>query len=1181
MKNFLIVGIFIFLSFEFQVIIAQTVERANPISFESRNVSLGVPLVDLPSFDSESMLKEDEINIANKAPIPYRFAKQFIVNYNLDNSGKWEILPDGHKLWRLTIRSQGAYSLNFVFSPFRIPEGAKVFLYNSDRTSILGALTSKNNQEFNSLATTVIPGDEITIEYFEPVNPEFKGELCITEIFHAYRNIVEWVKFKDSSFGASGSCNIDINCPEGANWQDEKKAVCRIIMGSGMCSGTILNNTAMDGKPYFLTANHCTGYTYANWVFNFRLEAATCGSTTDPYPSAGSIPSVTGCTLRATTSVLDFCLVEMTSMPDQTQHQPYWCGWNNSATPATNTVGIHHPSGDVKKICIDDDPPAIGNYGSGYDSNSHWHIAEWDGGVTEGGSSGSALFDENHHVVGDLTGGQAACGYVFNDYYARFDRSWDDYTPIAEQLKYWLDPSSSGVTTLDGFDFYNNGVNAQFSGAPTTIPVGSTVTFTDASTPTASITSWSWDFGGAGATPATQNTQGPHIVTYTNPGLYTIALTVSDGTTNDTETKTNYILVEDTVLNAEFSASITTVNVGGNVTFTDASSPSAQIISWDWNFGDPAAAPAQTANTQGPHVVTYNTIGLHTVTLTVSNGTNNNTKTETNYIEVIDPNAVNSDFHASATTIIAGTAVDFFDDSQNGPPVSWNWDFGNGLTSTIEDPIGIVYNNVGLYTVSLSVDDGNNTDTETKIDYIEVIDSSYLPVADFFSNFTTVFVGNTVDFYDLSTNSPGTWSWTFDNGTPTTSVVQNPTGIQYNTIGIYPVTLVVSNILGSDSITKTTYITVIDNTLITDTLKARFDAIGSRLIVEGSTVSFIDQSIGYPTDWEWDFGPSGVVPATSADQHPASVLYTTPGIYDVTLIISNGLTSDTLTKTDFIIVSNQPWQPPEGFCDTVTNIMQGEIPLTFYHLAGGLGYFPGHNTYVIRAYADKFVNYMFSQVTGVLIPVVKAYSASSAGKVRFTVWEVDSITGLPGNTIDYKDVLISSFTPLTYHSVMFDNPIPMTGEFFVGFQLFYETPQDTFVTYMAPDRGLTGLNTLYVKKGTWKRPSQVLTDSLNTSLAIELIGCLVAVEELGDGNKVKIYPNPTNGNVTVEFDQTINRNINMKLYDLSGRLINIYAIKSLENRYTFDLSDKQQGIYFLTINVDGYNITRRIAKINK
>ncbi|GAB4292682.1 MAG: hypothetical protein Kow0068_17900 [Marinilabiliales bacterium] len=1157
-------------------VFSQIVEKGTPYTFEHPELKSIPPKHEMPKFDVAQMLYEDSINIANKALIPYRFAKGFDVNYDLNNSGIWDTLKNGDRIWRLTISSKGAYSLHFIMEPYNLPAGATLFIYNKDHTSVLGALTSKNNKETNVLPTTLIKGDEVTFEYYEPKSVEGQGQIKITKVYHAYRNLFKGEK--DSQFGASGSCNVDINCPEGANWQDEKRAVCRIIMGGGLCSGALVNNTAMDGTPYFLTANHCTGEPYANWVFNFKWEVATCGSTTDPYPITSNIPSVSGCQLRATSTNLDFCLVEMSSMPDQTQHEPYWAGWDNSGTPPTTSTGIHHPSGDVKKICIDNDAATLDSY-TGYDPNTHWHIAEWDVGVTEGGSSGSPLFNENHHIIGDLTGGQAACGYVFNDYYASFHHSWDDYTPTDQQLKYWLDPLNTGQTTLDGFDFYNNGVNAQFSGTPTTIPVGSSVTFTDQSTPSGSITSWSWDFGDPTATPGqTANTQGPHVVTYNTPGLYTVTLTVSDGTNNDTETKTDYILVEDTVLNADFTASVTTVNVGGSVTFTDMSSPSSSITSWSWDFGDPTATPGQTANTQGPHVVTYNTPGLYTVTLTVSDGTNSDTETKTNYIEVVDPNAMNVDFHASATSIIAGQSVDFFDDTQNGPPISWDWDFGNGLTSTAQNPAGIVYNTPGLYTVSLTASDGSITDTEIKTDYIEVLDSSYLPIADFTSDFTTVFVGNTVNFYDLSQNSPNSWSWTFDGGTPNTSIDQNPVAIQYNTPGVYDVTLVVANAVGTDSITKPGYIVVIDSTYISDTLEARFQAVGSRLIVQGSSVTFQDQSIGYPTTWEWQFGTSGVVPTTSNIQHP-TVQYNTPGYYDVTLIVSNGIKSDTLTKYDFIVVTDQPWQDPNGFCDTITNIKANEIQLGFREV-GSWGYFPGHNSYTIKAYADKYINYMFSEVSGLMVPCVKAYSASSTGKVRFALWEVDSITGLPGAIMAQKDVLISDFSPYIYHSVHFDSPVPVDGEFYAGFQLYYSSPQDTFVVYMAPDRGINGDNTLSVLKGgSWQSPSAVLGDSLNTSLAINIIGCLVSVDEFEGGGEVLIYPNPSNGKVFVKFNNINVNYADINIFDMTGRKIfQKNNIKS--NNVDIDLYRYKSGVYYISINVNGIVINKKIILTN-
>lgn len=1162
----------------FSNLFSQISDGGIPISFKSRYVKKIVPVYDMPSFDVKSMLAEDELDIKNKALKPYRYAKEFNVDYNIHNSGVWETLPGGHKVWRITINSENAYSLNFVFSPFRIPDGAKLFLYNEDRSEVLGAFTSFNNKEYNSLATTVISGSKITIEYIEPADVDFSGELGITKVYHAYKNISNWLQFKDSQFGASGSCNIDINCPTGDLWQTEKLAVCRILLGGGLCSGTLLNNTANDGTPYFLTANHCTGSAYSGWVFNFNWEVATCGSTTDPYPSTASIPSVSGCTLRATTTALDFCLVEMSSIPPAT-YNPYLAGWNNSATPAANTVGIHHPAGDVKKICVDSDPPTVGNYGSGYDTNTHWHIGDWEEGVTEGGSSGSALFDENHRVVGDLTGGQAACGNVINDYYAMFSHSWADYTPIDQQLQHWLDPSGTGAVVLDGMDPYNTGLTANFSGTPTVIALGQTVDFTDLSTPASSITGWSWSFPGS-STP-TSIVQNPTGIQYTSTGFHDVTLIVTDGVEYDTLLKVDYIYVEDTVLNADFTpSSVTTINVGGNVTFTDISSPSSQIVSWDWNFGDPAATPGQTANTQGPHVVTYNTPGFHTVTLTVFNGTNNDTETKTNWVEVIDPNAINADFIANATTIVAGNTIDFTDQTINGPAISWDWDFGNGLTDNMQNPVGVLYDTPGLYTVSLTVSDGSVSDTETKLEYIEVLDSSSLPTANFVANFTTVFVGNSVDFTDLSTNSPDSWSWSFSGGTPANAIVQNPTGIIYNTVGTYDVTLAVANLVGTDTLTKTLYITVVDSTYITDTLISDFQATTARLIDQGQSVSFEDLTQGYPTQWTWLF-PGGT-PATTNVQHPTDIVYNIAGQYDVTLIVTNGQVTDTFTKANYIIVTDGLWQDPNGFCDTITNVLSNEVPLAFMHLTPDKwGYFPGHNGYTIKAYADKYTNYMFSVVRGLIVPVIKAYEApGSNSKVRFTVWDMDPATGLPGTALGQKDVSVGSFTPYLYHFVQFDSPIDVNGEFFVGFELFYSTTaQDTFAVYMAQNRGVNGDNTLYVKKATWKLPYEVIGDTVNTSMAIQLVGCLVNIIEIDNNGLILIYPNPSQDNVNVEIQDIQSNNIEFSFYDLMGRKVMIEKSVIDRNNYQFNFSNHPKGIYIINIQIDDKTITKKVSII--
>ena len=142
---------------------------------------------------------------------------------------------------------------------------------------------------------------------------------------------------------------MNVNCPEGADWQNEKKAVALIVEGgSAVCSGALVNNTAQDGTPYFLTANHCLsgGNPTANWVYYFNHESATCTGNTGP-----TNQSISGSTLKANRAGSDFCLVHLNDTPPQSW-DVWYAGWDNSddAAAVSSAVGIHHPDGDVKKI---------------------------------------------------------------------------------------------------------------------------------------------------------------------------------------------------------------------------------------------------------------------------------------------------------------------------------------------------------------------------------------------------------------------------------------------------------------------------------------------------------------------------------------------------------------------------------------------------------------------------------------------------------------------------------------------------------------------------------------------------------------------------------------------------------------------------------------------------------------
>jgi len=191
------------------------------------------------------------------------------------------------------------------------------------------------------------------------------------------------------------------------------------------------------------------------------------------------------------------------------------------------------------------------------------------------------------------------------------------------------------------------------------------------------------------------------------------------------------------------------------------------------------------------------------------------------------------------------------------------------------------------------------------------------PVADFTANVTTIPVGGTVNFTDLSTNTPTSWSWSFTGGTPATSTSQNPTGITYNTAGTYDVTLTATNSFGSDAETKTAYITVVNGNIppIVD-----FTA-NVTTIPEGASINFTDLSANLPTSWIWSF--TGGTPATSTQQNPANIVYSTAGTYDVKLVANNAAGSDSLTKTGYITVVVGGIAPTADFSGTPTNIPVG------------------------------------------------------------------------------------------------------------------------------------------------------------------------------------------------------------------------------------------------------------------
>lgn len=534
----------------------QVQQEGTPRSFADPGLkNMAIPVELMQGIDLERLNAEDGVNDLKK-DIPWRFGENLFVNINPSNSGLWNSLSNGDKLWRLTIKCPGALTINLTFDRYKLPPGADLFIYNTDYSHVIGAFTDFNNQEDLLFATTLIRGEEITLEYFEPANPEFTGELNLYRVTHGYRDAYDFVK----SFGGSGSCNNNVACPEAIGWENETSSVCMLVTGgSGFCSGALVNNTSQNGVPYILTANHCYS-SPGSWVFWFNWESPTCSNPASSPP----YNSISGATLKARNADSDFCLVQMNSTPPS-NYYVFYAGWNRENAPSTSSVGIHHPSGDIKKISFDYNPTTSSDYEPAvYLANSHWKITQWEDGTTEPGSSGSPLFDQNHRIVGQLHGGYASCTSLTADYYGKFSMSWDRGTTSATRLRDWLDPGNIAGLTLNGYD-PNAGTDppvANFSANNTNPGVNTQVSFTDLSSN--NPTSWLWSFSPTTVTylnSTSETTRNPQV-SFNQTGYYTVTLTANNAYGSDSETKTNYINVISCVVEAlPFSESFSTTSL--------------------------------------------------------------------------------------------------------------------------------------------------------------------------------------------------------------------------------------------------------------------------------------------------------------------------------------------------------------------------------------------------------------------------------------------------------------------------------------------------------------------------------------------------------------------------------------------------------------------------------------------
>ena len=445
-----------------------------------------------------------------------------------------------------------------------------------------------------------------------------------------------------------------------------------------------------------------------------------------------------------------------------------------------------------------------------------------------------------HHTWGDL--GSNACGNVF----PATDDGFSD-TPDSKQANFSCTPvtsctanSSYGDLLEDFMDYsscpvlfttqqanYMNSVLsgprstltsgnactstgaplANFTGTPTTICAGQSVTFTNTSTGTGNTYVWTF----AGGTPSSSTATNP-TVTYNTAGTYTVTLVATNTNGNNTKTQTNYITVAASAANAlpltEGFETATFPPTGWSLNNVDASttwarttsasgfgasSASAYVNNFDYNaagqkdwlitpsynFGsvsngrikwDYAYAPYNQSGFEDSLEVLYSTnCGATWTSLWKRGGTQLNTAT------------------ATASNFVPSAA-------------QWKKDSVSLASLSGQTNVRFAFKNACAY--------GNNIFLDNVNIYSATAQGGSAPVANFIGTPTTVVVGSSVAFTDLSTNTPTSWSWSFPGGATTTSTLQNPT-ITYNTVGTYNVTLTATNGNGNNPVTKTNYITVI------------------------------------------------------------------------------------------------------------------------------------------------------------------------------------------------------------------------------------------------------------------------------------------------------------------------------------------------------------------------------------
>ena len=365
------------------------------------------PVRVLGPVDDAGLLMEDDVADRTK---PLRFAVQRPIDLSIED-GQWIPVPGG-RLWRCDVEGIGSLSARLHLSGIELGDGQELFLTDpAGSMGTIGPVTDRSMRGDGELWGVFTPGAGARIEWFIPEGSSVTAlPFSSVEYSHGYRDV-----FGVIAQELAAQCHYDPVCYPA--WSNQSNAAGRMTFTSGgasyLCSGQLMATTAADETPYFSTANHCisTQSEAASLVVQFFYRASTCNGANN----AGF--SVSGADLVKTYATSDCTLLMLKgTLPASV----YWAGWMAS-NPANGTasVSIHHPGGAEQDISFCSKFATNNFCGSG----AYWSEVAWTLGITEGGSSGSALYVEStQQMYGVLTCGDSSCtATTAHDAYGRWD----------------------------------------------------------------------------------------------------------------------------------------------------------------------------------------------------------------------------------------------------------------------------------------------------------------------------------------------------------------------------------------------------------------------------------------------------------------------------------------------------------------------------------------------------------------------------------------------------------------------------------------------------------------------------------------------------------------------------------------------------------------------------------------